>query len=732
MATTTTQLRAEFFDHIFEDAHGYVCICYTDPDIGKSSFEQRFFSWPAKKRQLNEFIEQKAAKHNLWFCVNLLQKAERKKEFCLSTNLVWSDLDTTNPEKVEPAPPIVIQSSPGRFQALWRLDERVSPDIAEDYSKRIAYGYRQEGADTSGWDLTQLLRVPYTFNFKYTNGDLPPEVVLLSAKQDRLPVELFEGLPQVGITTDDDEVDPAPDPLSLPDPDNVIYKYYHTLMSTPFKKLYEETPRADQDWSGILWHLINICLEAGMSRDETFAIAMNAGCNKYRRDDRPMRYLWRDVLKADRTQTAGNLTVITGSFTPLVLPEFDTDKALDNSFVDDYRLWASQATDAIPEFHDLSAFIMLSAVFSGSLRLEANYGTVVPNLWGLILGDSTLTRKSTAMRLAMDILLELDSDILLATDGSAEGLLTGLQTRPNKPSVFFRDEVTGFVSSINKKEYLSGMPEMLTHLYDVPQVFQRRLRKETITINSPIFIFFGGGIRDRMYELLSEEYVLSGFLPRFLVVSGEADLARIRRTGPPGTDSDSYRRRLKEFLEDKYEAYNPVRKVSIGKQSTTVNAPIQLHMSPKAWEAYADIEDAMVKAAWSSDQAMLALPTFERLSRSLLKMSMLIAATRCDPVNDKAVADEVDVATAAKFVQSWGRWTIDLLHKSGRRGSERLLDKVLMKIAKNPEITRGRIGQSMHLSSRELDEILKTLEDRQLIVIHKQGRGVTLRAVSND
>lgn len=730
MATTATQLRADFFDHIFEDAHGYVCICLTDPDVGKSSFEQRFFSWPAKKRQVNEFIEQNASSRNLWFCVNLLEKAERKKEFCLSTNLVWSDLDTTNPDKVDPAPPIVIQSSPGRFQALWRLDERVTPEIAEDYSKRIAYGYRQEGADTSGWDLTQLLRVPYTYNFKYTNGDNPPEVVLLQAETIRLPVEVFEQLPQVVVGPDTD-AEPAPDPLSLPDPDNVIYKYYHNLMSTPFKKLYEETPKADQDWSGILWHLIMVCLEAGMTREETFAIAINSGCNKYRRDSRPMRYLWRDVIKADQTQTSSNLTVITGSFTPLVLPDFDTDLAIDNSFVDDYRIWATQATDAIPDFHDLSAFILLSAVFSGSLRLQATHGTVVPNLWGLILGDSTLTRKSTAMRLAMDLVLDLDSDILLATDGSAEGLLTGLATRPNKPSVFFRDEVTGFVSSINKKEYLSGMPEMLTHLYDVPHIFQRRLRKETITINDPVFIFFGGGIRDRMYELLSEEYVLSGFLPRFLIVSGEADLSRLRRTGPATGDSDSYRRRLKEFLEDKYEAYNQIRQIKLLGQETTLSQQIDMSMTPKAWEAYGDIEDAMVKKAWSSDQAMIALPTFERLSRSLMKMAMLLAATRCDPENDKAVCTEVDIATAARFVENWGRWTIDLLHKAGRRSSERMLDKVLMKIAKNPDISRGKIGQTMHLSSRELDEILKTLEDRGLIVVHKQGRGVTLRAVSN-
>ena len=84
---------------------------------------------------------------------------------------------------------------------------------------------------------------------------------------------------------------------------------------------------------------------------------------------------------------------------------------------------------------------------------------MVPNLWGLILGDSTLSRKTTAMRMIMDIIAALDSDMILATDGSAEGLLSGLATRPNKTSIFYKDEISGFFDSMNKKDYLAGMSE---------------------------------------------------------------------------------------------------------------------------------------------------------------------------------------------------------------------------------------------------------------------------------
>jgi hypothetical protein len=93
--------------------------------------------------------------------------------------------------------------------------------------------------------------------------------------------------------------------------------------------------------------------------------------------------------------------------------------------------------------------------------------------------------------MAMDFLAELDPDCLLATSGSVEGVLSGLADRPKKTSMYFRDEVAGFFSEIQKKDYLSGMAEALAHLYDCPAIDHRRLRKETITIVSPVFIFFG-------------------------------------------------------------------------------------------------------------------------------------------------------------------------------------------------------------------------------------------------
>jgi len=729
ISTPDRAIRTQFFDYLFGNAEGYLCIA-TQPSNDKKLFRQHFFHWPNEREKLSAFLTENVRRKNVWFCTSLLTKEERKKEFCQPSNLLWSDLDACNPKIVEPAPSCVIESSPLRYQALWRLDKQLEPFQQEDYNKRIAYKYSSNGADPSGWDLTQLLRVPLTFNYKYEQEGVDvPEVKLLQSLEVLVPSVLFSGIEKPEIKGEPDDV-PLPDIDKLPSADTIIYKYIHNLRRTAFSTLYTVTPEADVDWSAILWRLIMICMEAGMSNEEAFVVAIDSACNKYARDNRPVNHLWQDILRADVSQK--RLTLITKQFDTLVMPELISESEYNNlgkDFIDEYKDWALEATDAVEQYHELSAAILLSSVIAGGVMLDTSYGEMVPNLWGLVLGDSTLTRKTTAMRMAMDIVTDVERDIILATDGSAEGLLTGLSQRPHQTSIFYKDEVSGFIDSINKKDYLAGMPETLTQLYDVPRLYTRRLRKETIVITSPVFIFFGGGIRDKVYSLLSDEYVLSGFLPRFLVVSGEADIGRIRRTGPATTGTNEKRANLVEKMRYLYQQYSGVTTMEVAGQSVDIAKHVNARLSEKAWERYGNIEMAMVKAASESQISMMALPTFERMSRSLLKLSVLIAASKREPVNNELVVEYKEVAKAAYYIQRWGGHTIDLLHNSGKGMVERTIEKILRTIQKHPDITRSKVMQYHHLTSREANDILTTLDDRGMIHMTKEGRGIRLRAV---
>lgn len=734
MTDTTTQphslrnsaLRLRFFDYIYENTEGYACIATGHRET--ALFKQRFFEWPGQRQELANYVESMVQSHNVWFCVNLLSREERKKEFCLPGKVVWADLDYVNPSTVKPEPSAVLETSLKRYQAFWRLEgEPYPPDVLEDWSRRIAYKF---GADKSGWDLTQLLRIPMTLNHKY---DPPYEINIKSVMQTLVPVELLEAieppLKTGGATTNEAVALIAmPDPTTLPEANHVIY-HFKALgkLDETFLTLYVREPIALEDWSRLIWRFINLCIEAGMTVEETFAVSLAAACNKYKRDNRPISYLWRDVCKAAADHSRFNV-LLNGATEIVSMPHLvDVKSIVEDSFISDYKEWANIATDAPEQYHELTAFIALSAMLSSGLYLTLSWGQFVPNIWGLVLGESTLTRKTTAMRLAVDIIKELDDELILATDGSAEGLLSGLSNRPRRVSIFWKDEVSGLFDSINRKDYLAGLPETLTQLYDVPKVLTRLLRKETISISEPYFIFFGGGIRDKVYSLLNDEYILSGFLPRFLIVSGENDITRLRPTGPPTDFSTASKERVIRTLADLRERYNHMVPTTILGQQTLIQSRTEAKLTPEAWTLYNDLEDKLVKAGSDSNLAMLALPTFTRLGFSMLKLSMLIAATRRMPSEEGVLTvEESDVMQAAMYIQKWGKYSVDLLVNTGKNLNERVIERILAKVRKSPGITKSVVMQHLHLSAREAKEVLDTMIERGLIDAKKSGRGYSL------
>jgi hypothetical protein len=723
-ASTTAQLRYEFFKWVFEENQGYACIATAERENPRKTFKQHFFHFPTQLDELSNRVDYYARTRHLWFCVNLFEKAERKKEFAIPMNVVWADLDTCSPEDVSPEPTLVIQSSPDRYQALWKLSQVVAPEVAEDYSRRIAYKYVTSGVDPSGWDLTQLLRVPFTINFKYMAE--PLVVVLPDVDPNAISPEIFEKIePAPSLNGDVPDDSEMPTAETLPDVEKVIYKYAQYLEKS-FHELYTIEPDLSSDWSARMYKLINLAFEAGMERDEVFAVGLTAKCNKYLRDRRPLRYLWREVLKVEALQQ--QITTLAGGWEPLLMPELvEFGENTHDTFIDRYVRWASDATDASPIFHELLGAMLLSSVLADKVRLDTSSGSLVPNLWAMILGESTLARKTTVMNMAMDIMFEVDPDAFLASDGSAEGLITALSHRSGRISIYHRDEVSGFIREINKHTYLSGMPEMLTKLYDSPRILQRILRKEVITVNSPVFVFIAGGIRDAVYANVNEDYILSGFLPRFLVVAADEDWERYKPTGPPVIAAMAEREKLVNELLDLREQYSVNQSMRVLGQTVDIAAasdrPLtQGILSPDAWQRFEKIERQLLETARTSYYKSLAMPVFERLSKSLLKLALLLAASRQTPEMRSFPVEDQDIINSATFIQAWGRNSIDLMLSAGKTARFKELEKIRTMIDSHPGIGRSEIMRATRLDSEQLTQHIINLVDRGEVKRERKGR----------
>lgn len=675
---------------------------------------------PNQWEQLFGHLHKFAVTHDLYYCPQLLSRAKRSKETVITCPTLWADLDNCPPEKLLVKPTILVQTSPNRYQALWIVKPSPEPAVAEEVSRRIAYYHAEDGADKSGWDLTQLLRVPFSFNHKYRGAGTLPTIDIKETNATPLAIEDFEVYPEA----EGHEYSTIPFPESLPNktPEQILDDH-RTFIVPQVWTLFSETPTSD--WSKSLWVLENYLFEAGLSREEVFAVVREAKCNKYNRDGRSERMLWKDVCRAWSNYDAKAKALPTGpvtiNLTPLLTDEERLFCQQEQTIIEEYIEWAKTIGDAAWQYHEVGAFVILSSLLAGTVRLPTSFGLVIPNLWFMILADTTLTRKSTAMDLAVDVVAEIDSDIILATDGSLEGLLTSLSMRPGRPSVFLRDEFTGLLEAMSKKDYYAGMAETLTKLYD-GRLQKRVLRKEILEVRDPCLIFFAGGIKTRTLELLNTEHVASGFLPRFLLVTAESDVTKLKPLGPPTEQSTAKRDEIIAKFRSVYRAYHGAQSVSVdGKTVAQGERKWNARLTDRAWALYNEYESAMLQNALDLPRSELMTPTFDRMSKSALKIAVLIAAVKKEG-EPEIVVEPDDIKRAFYYIERWRPHVVDVIQKLGLTAQERQVEMVLTAVRKKPGILRSELMQTYHMTAREANLVFETLEQRGLVSRTKNGK----------
>jgi hypothetical protein len=299
--------RRTFFRYVFGETEGFVALDRRNPTTQK--WEEEFFKWPMEMNRLLDYCSQSSIAYDLYYCPMLFSSAKRQKQTASTCTCAWADLDSCPPDKLLVEPTITIQSSPGRYQALWVFAEEEDPGVAEDISRRIAYYHKQDGADTSGWDLTQLLRVPFTNNHKYNSGGVVPEVRVVSTNPGRYSVDNFAHYPPAKGYEFSEIPMPTAEVLEPLEADALLAQYKFRLMPTVWHLFGDEPDEGT--WSDKLWQLEMLCFEAGMSREEVFVVAYQSACNKYRRDNKSTVLLWKEVCRAFQEYEARHRTVST-------------------------------------------------------------------------------------------------------------------------------------------------------------------------------------------------------------------------------------------------------------------------------------------------------------------------------------------------------------------------------------------------------------------------------------
>jgi hypothetical protein len=152
------------WEHIYGDLSGIMALFSGErmkPESGSlTNCQSSYCQYPAQIDYAERFCLRRSAEgHEVYVCAHLLCHRRRIKANAAPLCALYADGDGANVGAGIPEPTAIVESSPGREQFYWRLASPMPPEEAEFLNRRLAYTM---GADESGWDLTQLLRVPGT------------------------------------------------------------------------------------------------------------------------------------------------------------------------------------------------------------------------------------------------------------------------------------------------------------------------------------------------------------------------------------------------------------------------------------------------------------------------------------------------------------------------------------------------------------------------------------------
>lgn len=251
---------------------GHVCepgdyvFLSTKKQGSKKGWDDHYFRFDSTiKGRVRDFLRQTdPSKQDVYFCPLPFSENQRLAKYVKPVNLLWSDVDDGDPSKLRPT--VLWESSPGRHHALWFLKERMHAEDAAQLNRSVTYHL---GADKGGWDLSQVLRIPGTFNHKYASK---PEVTLLHWDKNLLSPEIVAKKVKHTIVKFE-----APEGFNG---DSAAILKNYRLSSRVLALLHGEAEVGRR--SEVLWYLENKLSEAGMSPEEIIAVVKDTEWNKFR------------------------------------------------------------------------------------------------------------------------------------------------------------------------------------------------------------------------------------------------------------------------------------------------------------------------------------------------------------------------------------------------------------------------------------------------------------------
>lgn len=294
---------AEFLKTVVTGDNGWFCLATAElantEEETEKTWKEVFYSWPDELTTIVNDVSELGSDVEVYFSPYLFREPKSIKSNAIVGRTIVADLDDANVLTIQITPSIVVETSPGRHQGYWILNEELDAQEHERISKKITYSIPR--CDRTGWFLGKKVRVPTTYNNKYKNTKHFIRIVDSNSKHySAVDLEQFV-VPQEfadGTTPDIDENDLAWADAALNQ--SISAQEMLAQVKSSIASVYMRYNMPSTDRSAALWSLTTSLFRIGMKRDKVFYIAWHSVNNKFK----DLRYgaikaLAKDVLRAE-------------------------------------------------------------------------------------------------------------------------------------------------------------------------------------------------------------------------------------------------------------------------------------------------------------------------------------------------------------------------------------------------------------------------------------------------
>lgn len=385
---------------------------------------------------------------------------------------------------------------------------------------------------------------------------------------------------------------------------------------------------------------------------------------------------------------------------------------------------AYDATDGPQIYHVWGSYMTISAYMAKRVYMRRGFHKIYPNLYCILVGQSTAFRKSTALDFSRMLINAVAPEFILPVDFSYEGLFNSMAQSPATAGILYFDEFENLMSKISR-DNMSQLKGFLTTVYGVPEIPLKKSlvrdrkkknpeadltgkRTDDIELKDPYLSIFTGTTLEWLTKRLTEDDFRSGFMARWIFIPAAWSDVREEMPHPPPLNLDRLRD-IEELIK------------TMGHMSGELTFEDQADYE----EWFRDFSDRWTPRDENRPTDSVLEPYFDRLKTVAIKMAMLNHITKCQPSN---VIGKDSVEFGWKSAEWLAKEMTSLKKRMAFTDSHRTFMRIGELLKSGPK-TRSQIYRAMQVPSYELDKVLRGLTEDRVIHSELQGESHSKRLI---